>query len=317
MSPLSAALGLHFPHHLCQRFTASHLMLRSALLASTHLRQGPWKSSAGAAEHRVLLLAKHLSRRPLHSASQHLFRKHEAVAMDGNKSSIKYLGQEEAVNIDKELFDDYGFSVDQLMELAGLSCATALTKAYPLGSMGGEPTVLVCCGPGNNGGDGLVCARHLKYFGYLPTIFYPKRPDKKLFNNLTTQCATLDIPFLSYLPSSSLINSSYNFVVDALFGFSFKGEVRAPFGEVLETLKSISVPLCSIDVPSGWDVENGNPDGIKPEFLISLTAPKKCAKFFQGKYHFLGGRFIPPDMIARLELSLPEYPGSDCIVQLK
>ena len=87
--------------------------------------------------------------------------------------------------------------------------------------------------------------------GYLPTIFYPKRPDKTLFNNLMTQCASLDIPFLSYLPSASLINNSYNFVVDALFGFSFKGEVRAPFGEVLDTLKNISIPLCSIDVPSG------------------------------------------------------------------
>eukprot|EP00057_Strongylocentrotus_purpuratus_P002764 XP_003725195.1 PREDICTED: NAD(P)H-hydrate epimerase isoform X2 [Strongylocentrotus purpuratus] len=227
------------------------------------------------------------------------------------------MGQKEAIEIDKELFDDYAFSVDQLMELAGLACATAIAQAYPASSMGGDPTVLICCGPGNNGGDGLVCARHLKFFGYFPTIFYPKRPDKKLFNNLTTQCAALDIPFLSYLPSSSLINSSYNFVVDALFGFSFKGEVRAPFGEVLENLKHISIPLCSIDVPSGWDVENGNPDGLKPELLISLTAPKKCAKLFQGKYHFLGGRFIPPEMASRYELSLPDYPGTDCIVQLK
>lgn len=67
----------------------------------------------------------------------------------------------------------------------------------------------------------------------------------------------------------------------------------------------------------GWDVENGNPDGLKPELLISLTAPKKCAKLFQGKYHFLGGRFIPPEMASRYELSLPDYPGTDCIVQLK
>ena len=50
------------------------------------------------------------------------------------------------------------------MELAGLACATAIAQAYPASSMGGDPTVLICCGPGNNGGDGLVCARHLKFF---------------------------------------------------------------------------------------------------------------------------------------------------------
>lgn len=50
------------------------------------------------------------------------------------------------------------FSIDQLMELAGLACAQTLQRVY-----GPEkyPRVLVCCGPGNQGGDGLVAARHL------------------------------------------------------------------------------------------------------------------------------------------------------------
>lgn len=77
-------------------------------------------------------------------------------------TTMKYLSQEEAQNIDLELFNEYSFSVDQLMELAGLSVAVALTKAYPRGQ--DHPNVLVCSGPGNNGGDGLVAARHLKLF---------------------------------------------------------------------------------------------------------------------------------------------------------
>ena len=52
-----------------------------------------------------------------------------------------------------------GFSVDQLMELAGLSVASALVDAYPK-----SKRVLIVAGPGNNGGDGLVAARHL-YLG--------------------------------------------------------------------------------------------------------------------------------------------------------
>nr|XP_012418759.1 PREDICTED: NAD(P)H-hydrate epimerase isoform X2 [Odobenus rosmarus divergens] len=115
--------------------------------------------------------------------------------------AVKYLSQEEAQAVDEELFNEYQFSVDQLMELAGLSCATAIAKAYPPTSMSrNPPAVLVICGPGNNGGDGLVCARHLKLFGYQPTIYYPKRPNKPLFTALVTQCQKMDIPFLGEMP---------------------------------------------------------------------------------------------------------------------
>ncbi|XP_062568949.1 NAD(P)H-hydrate epimerase-like isoform X1 [Saccostrea cucullata] len=86
-------------------------------------------------------------------------------AMAVEQGNLKYLGQEEAQKIDEELFTEYAFSVEQLMELAGYSCAVAIAKCYPLEKMTRDNgAVLVCCGPGNNGGDGLVCARHLKLF---------------------------------------------------------------------------------------------------------------------------------------------------------
>ncbi|KAG8450021.1 hypothetical protein GDO86_016634 [Hymenochirus boettgeri] len=171
-------------------------------------------------------------------------------AMD---NSPRYMSQEEAQAVDEELFNEYKFSVDQLMELAGLSCAVAITKAYPVSSFTSNfPTVLVVCGPGNNGGDGLVCARHLKLFGYLPAIHYPKRPNKTLFDNLTTQCQKMDIAFLSEFPQEpKLIDGAYNLVVDAIFGFSFKGAVREPFGNILSLLKRITIPIASVDIPSG------------------------------------------------------------------
>lgn len=61
----------------------------------------------------------------------------------------------------------------------------------------------------------------------------------------------MDIPFLLYLPESQLITEAFNFVVDALFGFSFKGPVRGDFADVLEKLKKVEIPICSIDIPSG------------------------------------------------------------------
>lgn len=48
-----------------------------------------------------------------------------------------------------------------------------------------------------------------------------------------------------------MIDEAYNLVVDAIFGFSFKGAVREPFGGILSQLKKITVPIASVDIPSG------------------------------------------------------------------
>jgi len=66
---------------------------------------------------------------------------------------------------------------------------------------------------------------------------------------------------------------------------------------------------------AGWDAEEPSQDGINPEVLISLTAPKKCAMNFSGK-HFLAGRFLPYDIQKKYELNLPDYPGTDCLIEL-
>lgn len=83
-------------------------------------------------------------------------------------------------------------------------------------------------------------------------------------------------------------------VLDAIFGFSFKPPVRAPFDSALPLITASGLPIVSVDIPSGWDVEEGNAAGVglNPEVLVSLTAPKEGSRDFKG-LHFLGGRFVP------------------------
>lgn len=149
---------------------------------------------------------------------------------------VKYLGQQEAIKIDLELFNEYKFSVDQLMELAGLSCATAIAKVYPKDNT----TIIVCCGPGNNGGDGLVCARHLKLFGYATEVIYPKRTDKELYRNLVLQCERMQVPVYDSVPGNP---QGVGLFVDAVFGFSFKPPVRKEFVPLIDMLKNSKVPV--------------------------------------------------------------------------
>ncbi|KAJ1909441.1 hypothetical protein IWQ60_011167 [Tieghemiomyces parasiticus] len=228
-------------------------------------------------------------------------------------ADLQYLTQKIAQEVDKELMSPAGgFVVEQLMELAGLSVAQSVAKEYPLTKYG---QVLVCCGPGNNGGDGLVAARHLWHFGYKPSIYYPKHSKKELFQNLVTQCNNLHIPFVDILAVKS---GDYSLIVDAIFGFSFSGAVREPFGEIMKILAESKVPIAAVDIPSGWDVEQGDVHhtDIRPEMLISLTAPKLAAKHFRGKFHYLGGRFVSSDFAHKFGLELPAYPGTDQCVRL-
>ncbi|CAL8103546.1 unnamed protein product [Calicophoron daubneyi] len=235
---------------------------------------------------------------------------------------VTYLKQAEAQKIDEELFSEYGFSVDQLMELAGLSCASAIAKAYPRDELPiSNGSILVCCGPGNNGGDGLVCARHLKLFGYNPSVYCARPPTKPLYKNLVKQCQNMNIPILEKLPREvSEIDASFNLVVDALFGFGFKPPVRPDFESILAIMCRTKAHVVSVDVPSGWDVEakpgSLEEDSLKPDCLISLTAPKVCARAFKGRFHFLGGRFVPETLASKYNLQLPVYPGTEQCVLL-
>ena len=83
---------------------------------------------------------------------------------------LRFLSSAEASALDEALMsEEHGFSLDQLMELAGLSVASAVADAF-----GSTPLrVLVLAGPGNNGGDGLVAARHLAHWGYRLAVCLP------------------------------------------------------------------------------------------------------------------------------------------------
>lgn len=143
--------------------------------------------------------------------------------------------------------DGPGFTLEQLMELAGLACAMTVQRCYPPAS---HPRVLICAGPGNQGGDGLVAARHLVLFGYAVTLYWPKGEDKLAhYGKLWRQASHTGVKRIDSFDESVI--SDADVILDAVFGFSFKGQPRAPFDAVLAAFKQTSTPIVSVDIPSG------------------------------------------------------------------
>lgn len=244
-----------------------------------------------------------------------------------------YLDAESAAALDNELMSEPGFSLEQLMELAGLSVAEAVyqvvfspeRKAKATAASTSKPRILLVCGPGNNGGDGLVVARHLVMFGMECVVVYPKKSKKQHFINLVQQCEDVGITVLSEMPDDLVHvaenTKQYTAIVDAIFGFSFHGEAREPFATILQQIqqaqKQQGILTVAVDVPSGWNVDEGDVagTGFVPDVLVSLTTPKHCSKEFMGR-HFVGGRFLPPALAEKYNVRMPAYPGVSQVVEV-
>ena len=169
-----------------------------------------------------------------------------------------------------------GVSTDTLMENAGLAVAREVRKS--LGRVAGS-RILVLVGPGNNGGDGLVAARHLRRWGAEVTAYLLLRrveEDPKFQEALEAGVSSLSTsqdPDLN-LFESELANS--HLVIDAVLG---TGRARPLGGALSEAMLRLSaaksrrpsMTIVSLDLPTGMDADTGRIDTACPRADITLT----------------------------------------------
>lgn len=187
-----------------------------------------------------------------------------------------FLSRKQARTLDQNASEKVGVSSLILMENAGRAATDVLTQ------LGVSGKILICCGKGNNGGDGLVMARHLTIRKIATQILLFAKPDE-LSADAKAQwhiIKNLNIPFLIVVEQLNEVLmpqlQSADWVVDALFGTGFSGEMRSPFDRVIQLINTLAKKVISLDIPSGLDADTGQPSSstIKAHHTVTFAAPK-------------------------------------------
>ena len=163
---------------------------------------------------------------------------------------------------------------DVLMERAGTSAAlVAMAMTQP-----DQGPVQVWCGPGNNGGDGLVLARQLKKRGYDVCAVLATTAGKSLSHNCQSNLGrfvqvegkVLAPQKLKYLPDSPAL------VVDSLLGTGFDGELKGVFAECADIIRHSHCKVLAIDTPTGVNGKTGcvDPHTPRADATVTFAAPK-------------------------------------------
>ncbi len=181
--------------------------------------------------------------------------------------------------MDRLTIQKYGVPSLTLMEHAGEGVARAVLERFVSAAKGG---VLVVAGKGNNGGDGLVVARHLKKKRIPCEVILLARKETLSHDaaeNLRAYLRARGRLFEVTQESLSLLSERLRgkrLVVDAILGTGLKEEVSGLYAEAITIINTSGLPVVAVDIPSGLDTDRGEPLGtaVKAEMTVTLGFPK-------------------------------------------
>ena len=153
----------------------------------------------------------------------------------------------------------------ELMEMAGAAVADAARSVARPGP------ARVVCGKGNNGGDGLVAARHLADTGYEVEALLVW-PADQLSADATANLGRFDGAAVQVGPGEvAAALEGAGVVVDAIFGTGFSGAPRAPADAAIEAINRCEAPVVAADIASGVDASTGEVEGAAVDADVTVT----------------------------------------------
>ena len=170
---------------------------------------------------------------------------------------------------DRRAGEDHAMPSILLMERAGLATAEAV-----LAEFGAVRAARVVVGPGNNGGDGLVVARHLADAGWDVQVVAPGDPPGTPDGaTMAAIAASLGIAVAPFRPDPA----EGRVVVDALLGTGASGAPRGPAAAAVEWMAGCGAPVVAVDVPSGVEADNGRAPGPAVRAVLTVTVGRPGA----------------------------------------
>ena len=163
-----------------------------------------------------------------------------------------------------------GFLRKFMMENAGAASVKRLIEKF--GDTRSK-NVLVFAGLGNNGGDGLVIARHLSGYGSNVTVFLLGEPD-----NIRSEECSWNWNLLEKMKSVKLFtggnldhlnNLEFDIIIDAVLGTGISGKIREPQASAITFVNKSNAFKLAVDVPSGVDPDTGNKNS--PHVISNIT----------------------------------------------
>jgi len=168
---------------------------------------------------------------------------------------------------------EMGFLKKFMMENAGAVAVRRLVEK--IGTVESK-NIVIFVGMGNNGGDGMVMARHLAGHGANVTVMLLGTPDK-----IKTEESNWNWSILEKMPSVKLMSDSsidFDFkpdiLVDAILGTGITGEIREPYASAINYINETECYKFAVDVPSGLDPQTGDTANIFTKCDMTVTFHK-------------------------------------------
>ncbi len=228
-----------------------------------------------------------------------------------------FLTAEEMAEFDRIAIEDYGIDELLLMENAGVAVAR-VARTMLSGNVEGRK-VFFLVGKGNNGGDGLVAARHLQNWGASVSLVLGGTPEE-LREMPAKQLSILDK--IGATPSGSGMEvKGADLLVDALFGYNLKESPREPAAGMIRRANHSKVRILAVDIPSGLDATTGVPGDpcVLADTTVTLGLPKAGflnpkAKRYVGELYLADLSF--PGVLYRRYLQPKGLFGKDSLVRV-
>ncbi len=182
--------------------------------------------------------------------------------------------------IDRRAVADYHIPILVLMENAGRAVVDVVRTRLVPGAK-----VLIIIGPGNNGGDGLVIARHLQNAGIGVRVL-TIAPAEKFRDAAAQQLAIISAMNISVTPIDPALtplrqwlaeSTQHDVVIDAMFGTGLSREVTGLAHDVISAINHSGRSIVAVDLPSGLDCDSGAVLGIAvhAEVTVSFCGRKR------------------------------------------